>query len=141
MSTSKGYSLIEVAIVLFVMSILMTGAVSGFVAMVKTNEFSHMRGLMDIAKGDLLLSTAKTKTCAVDCSYTVTVPVTIHKDTWGGSLEIALLGGPVIDKNTPNGDMVRIRSFGPDHALGGGDDITVIVSTAELVYLLSRSGL
>ncbi len=138
---NKGFSLIEVAIVLFIAAIVGTSMLSAFVSLAKSNEYGYLRGLMDTAKGDLLLSTAKTKVCGADCSYTVTVPGTAHMDVWGTALEFTILAGPVIDKNTANVPMVRIWSLGPDHAVGGQDDVTVYVTTAELVYLLSRSGL
>ncbi len=141
MKPSKGFSLIEMAIVLFIMSILMTGAVSGFVAMVKANEFGNLRNIMESSKGEVLLNTAKTKVCAADCAYTVTLPVASYVDTWGSPVVFKLIGPALLDKTSTNVPLVQILSLGPDHALGGADDVEIVMYTAELLFLLSRSGL
>lgn len=74
------------------------------------------------------------------CTYLIPVNITLS-DPWGNAITCSTGGIPgYVIGSAPAGELCTMTSFGPDRALGGGDDIVRKVYKLELDSRLLRLG-
>ena len=167
----RGFSMIEAAIVILIGGIVMAGflqvlSANTQVRMTQINyqasEAMTTAAIMESIKGRAVTSTCVAGTCsaiftllgtclaATPCpTYTSSYPVpaaasvVAQKDFWGNAMTYTPNAAvPSVSSSTPPATTVfTLRSIGPDTVSGNTDDITYVVTAAEFIARVSRTGL
>lgn len=160
----KGFSLIELSVVLLAAGILATVGVQSVTAMVINSRYAQMRGNFETIKGAILWKIVQTRQClppqVLPCNaatYTYTLPTSgttltamgfnaqTANDPWGRPYTYVstMIPQPATISPPPavllpGTEVFVIRSFGPDGTGGNADDITQSMYVIELQGALSR---
>lgn len=166
---NKGFSLVEMALVLLVGTIVLSGLMPLLQTMMTTRQNQIQTEAVESAKTTAILSAINAKTVAtqcvpgtcsglvttVDCAltiatapcsvvvYTYPIPATITaaKDFWGNDMTYTRNTNTVTYTTPPATTVFTLVSKGSDTIAGNSDDLTYAVTAAEFFSRVSRMGL
>ena len=145
----KGFTLIEMAIVIFIFGLLSVGGLRVLETMVSNHQVSLMRANVDVIRTGIAWNSVKDRTCeAPSCNatqYTYTLPANLDgfprdilTDPWGQPTKYTPITVQ-IDQATPFGSAAfTVTSSGPDTQFGTVDDFVTSVSVGELKSIFIR---
>lgn len=156
----KGFSLIEIAIVLFIMGIMMSGFLSLLNTSAQNRATADLNNAMESVKSTAILTALNDRTYSTTCvsglscfptaacgwssncpmavsTYNVPASIATPTDPWGRQLVYARQTATVTSDTPPITSIFTVKSFGPD----GVGDITHTVTAAEFVTRLTKIGM
>ena len=168
---NRGFTMIELAVVILIGGIVLGGLLNILQTSIQTrtnqinyeaSEVMKTSAVMESIKGRAITSTCVAGTCsavftllgtclaATPCpTYTSSYPVpaaasvVAQRDFWGNLMTYTPNAAvPSVSSSTPPATTVfTLRSNGPDTVVGGSDDISYVVTAAEFIARVSRTGL
>lgn len=165
---SKGFTLIEAAIVLLVAGIVLTGFMGILQSMMTTRQNQIQNEAVETVKTTVTLDAVKNKSVSTGCvsgscnvvfgvlmgcgvltepcpvyinSYPIPATITSVPDFWGNSFTYVRNATSVSSTTAATTPVYTLLSKGPDATAGTTDDISYTVTAAEFIARVSRMGL
>jgi len=166
-SRPNGFTMIEMALVILVGSIVMSGLLQILSTSTQTRmnqintesaETMKTAVVIDAIKNRSVSSSCVAGSCNVvftilgvcvaatpcpsySASYPLPAAVTASKDFWGNNMTYTRLVTPVSSSTPATTVVFSVKSKGPDATDSTSDDITYSVTAAEFIARVSRTGL
>lgn len=153
----RGFTIIEMAIVLFIMSIIAVGATQFAVGAALSAKYSVIHQNFDTLKGGIVWNSFKGRACdpaqpqpcnTVSFSYAMPPAgstfagmgfgVTLTKDPWGNDYRYTVTTPIVSPASLPGDVAFTMTSAGVDGVFGTVDDLKQQILVSELQALFSR---
>lgn len=152
----KGFTLIEMSIVLFVMSIIAVGAMQLATGVVLNSKYTVIHQNFDTLKGGIVWNSVKARTCAPAAqpcnatTYSYPLPAAgstftamgfgplVAKDPWGRDYAYAVTTPLISPASLPTDVAFTMTSAGIDGVMGTVDDLKQPILVSELQALFSR---
>lgn len=159
----NGFTLIEMAIVMVIIAILMSGAMKLTTAYMAGRQNSTLNAAVEAAKADAAMWAANNKAvtlvcvagpagcpsdgCATGCStYPVSYSLVLddpaeHMDPWGVPVRYIQHESLVTATTDPTDRVFSVISAGPDSIADTGDDLEREVTASEVLSLIAKMGI
>jgi prepilin-type N-terminal cleavage/methylation domain-containing protein len=159
----NGFTLIEMAIALVIMSVIMSGAMTLATSAMQARQNSTLNAAVEAAKADAVLLAASNKEiervcvdgpsgcentgCGSSCStYPAQYPLdpdstTTHLDPWDMPVRYVRGAAAVTVVSDPDEVAFTIISSGPDGIADTGDDLEREVTASDVLALIAKMGI
>lgn len=162
---SRGFTLIEIAIVLLIIAALGGLAAQAMTSVMMNARYAAIRTNFEAIKGAIIWNVVQTRVCALPAvppcnpaTYTYTFPasgtalaamgfaVQTANDPWGQPYRYtstvmpqpAVLAPPPPPGLAPGAEVFTLTSLGPDGILGNADDVSQSVYVIEVQGMLAK---